>query len=131
MQTANGLETWHSFVQNRDVKHLDSFIAEDAKLYSPVVFKAIEGKFMVSMYLRAASEIIANDSFRYVREVSKNNDAILEFETVIDEIQVNGVDMLKFTEDGLLKEIKVMIRPLKAVNIVHQKMGEYLQKMKP
>lgn len=129
MKTLIGLETWHNFVKTKNNNGLSDFIAEDAVLHSPVVFTPIEGNFMVSMYLIAASEIIANDNFKYVREVCDDTNAFLEFETEIDGISVNGIDMIKFTEDGKLQEIKVMIRPLKAVNIVHQKMGEYLQKM--
>ncbi len=123
------LDVWHNFVKTRNTDGLNDFIADDAELYSPVVFKPIEGQFMVSMYLMAASQIIANDNFKYIREISDDTNAFLEFETEIDGIIVNGVDMIKFTEDGKLQEIKVMVRPLKAVNIVHKKMGEYLEKM--
>lgn len=129
MSTLNGLETWHEFVKHKKHEDLSDFIDNDAVLYSPIVFKPIEGSFMVTMYLMAAAEIIANNNFKYVREVCDDENAMLEFITEIDGISVEGVDMIKFTKEGKLKEIKVMIRPLKAVNIVHQKMGEYLQKM--
>ncbi|KGL62704.1 hypothetical protein [Polaribacter sp. Hel1_85] len=129
MKTLKGLETWHQFVKNKNHEDLSDFIDDNAVLYSPVVFTPVEGSFMVSMYLIAAGEIIANNNFKYVREVCDNENVILEFVTEINGITVEGVDMIKYTEDGKLKEIKVMIRPLKAVNMVHQKMGEYLQKM--
>ncbi len=129
MNTLNGLETWHEFVKNKNHENLSDFIDDEAVLYSPIVFKPIEGSFMVTMYLMAAAEIIANNNFKYVREVCDDENAMLEFITEIDGISVEGIDMIKFTKEGKLKEIKVMIRPLKAVNIVHQKMGEYLQKM--
>jgi hypothetical protein len=116
-------------VKNKNYENLSDFIDDDAILYSPIVFTPIEGSFMVGMYLMAASEIIGNGSFKYVREVCDSENAILEFETEINGITVEGVDMIKFTKEGKLKEIKVMIRPLKAVNIVHEKMGEYLEKM--
>ncbi|TVZ56098.1 hypothetical protein OD91_1377 [Lutibacter sp. Hel_I_33_5] len=129
MSVKIGLENWHHFVTTKNTDGLDSFIDDDAVLYSPVVFKPIEGKFMVTMYLMAAAEIIANNNFKYERELTDETGAVLEFSTEINEISVEGVDMLKFTDEGKLKEIKVMVRPLKAVNMVHQKMGEYLQKM--
>ncbi len=131
MGTLKGLETWHQFLETRNTKELKDFIAEDAVLHSPVVFTPIKGKFMVSMYLTAAAEIIANGHFKYVREVCDKENALLEFETEINGISVNGIDMIQFNEQGQLKEIKVMVRPLKAINIVYQKMGEYLEKMKP
>ena len=130
MSTLKGLDTWHKFIAHKDYQNLNDFIDDNAVLYSPIVFKPIEGSFMVGMYLMAAAEIIGNSSFKYVREVCDDENAILEFETEINGIIVEGVDMIRFTKEGKLKEIKVMIRPLKAVNIVHQKMGEYLEKMK-
>jgi hypothetical protein len=74
----------------------------------------------------AAVQVFGNDSFRYVREVVDEHDAVLEFETEIDGIVVNGVDMIRWNNDGKITEFKVMVRPLKAINIIHQKMGEML-----
>ena len=125
----NGLQTWHEFIQSRDLNKLDEFLADDVILYSPVVFTPIEGKFFVKMYLMAAEQIIANDQFEYVRELSSENDAFLEFKTTIDGITVEGVDMIRFNEQGQVQSLKVMLRPLKAVNKVHEKMGEFLEKM--
>ena len=34
--------------------------------------------------------------------------------------------MIKWNENGQIVEFKVMIRPLNAVNLIHQKMGEML-----
>ena len=129
MNQSKGLRTWHQFIKNRDLSLLDDFLADDAILYSPVVFTSIEGKFFVKMYLMAAEQIIANESFEYVNEVSKDNYSVLEFKTKIDGVIVEGIDMITFDDEGKLKSLKVMVRPLKAMNIVHQKMGEFLQKM--
>lgn len=80
------------------------------------------------MYLTAALHVFGNESFRYVREVVGESDAVLEFETKIDGTIVNGVDMIKWNDDGKITELKVMVRPLKAVNVIHEKMGEMLKK---
>ena len=85
MKTLKGLETWHEFVKNKNHKNLSDFIDDDAILYSPVVFTPIEGSFMISRYLMAAREIIANNNFKYVREVCDDENAILEFVTKINE----------------------------------------------
>ncbi len=129
MQKPNGLSTWHEFLNKRDFSLLDDFLADDVTLYSPVVFTPIEGKYFVKMYLMAAEQIIANKQFKYVNEVSNENYAVLEFNTEIDGITVEGVDMISFNRDGKLKTLKVMVRPLKAMNIMHQKMSEFLEKM--
>jgi hypothetical protein len=55
---------------------------------------------------------------------------LLEFETVVDGIEVNGVDLVKWNESGEIVEFKVMIRPLKAINLIHQKMSSMLELMK-
>ena len=130
MGTLNGLTKWHEFVENKDLAKLDEFIDENATLYSPVVWTPVKGKKMVYLYLIAAGEIIANKNVKYVRELTNENEAVLEFSTEIDGIIVEGVDMIVFTKEGKLKEIKVLIRPLQAVHKVHEKMGEYLLKMK-
>ena len=130
MNQSKGLTLWHQFVENRDPTHLDDFIADNATLHSPVVWTPQKGKKIVIIYLIAACEIIANEHFKYIREVSNDEHTMLEFSTVIDGVSVEGVDMLTFDSEGKLLDIKVMIRPLQAVNIVHQKMGEFLAKMK-
>ncbi|TSE04248.1 nuclear transport factor 2 family protein [Aquimarina algiphila] len=130
MSTSTGLSQWHQFVRNRDFAALESLIADDAVLHSPVVWTPQKGKKIVCMYLIAAGNIIANDHFQYVREITNGLHSILEFTTVIDGVIVEGVDMLTFDKDGKLADIKVMIRPLKAIQIVHQKMGEFLENMK-
>jgi hypothetical protein len=81
--------------------------------------------------LGAALQVFINDSFHYVREVVGPNDAVLEFEVDIDGIRVNGVDMLRWNGAQQLTEFKVMLRPLKAVNLIHQKMGAMLAAGKP
>ena len=128
MTTHQGLDTWHQFVKTKDMQGFSDFIHDEAILHSPVVWTPIKGKFMVTMYLKAASQVIANGHFNYVKETIGHNTAVLEFLTEIDGVTVEGVDIITFANDGKLKEIKVMVRPLKAINIVHEKMSEYLEK---
>ena len=94
--------------------------------HSPVVHTPQRGKQITRHYLAAAFQVLSTPSFRYVREVVGEQDAVLEFMVEIDGISVNGVDMLKWNADGRIVEFKVMLRPLKAVNIIHQKMAEIL-----
>ena len=121
------IEMWHHLVENRDTRGLDALLADEAVFYSPVVHTPQVGKAITKKYLAAAFQVFFNESFRYVRELKDNRDAILEFEVVLDGITVNGVDMIKWNDAGKITEFKVMLRPLKAVNLIHQKMGEMLQ----
>lgn len=121
------LDTWHRLVRTHDVSGLDGLLADDAVFYSPVVHTPQQGKAITARYLSAAFQVFFNDSFRYVREIVGSADAVLEFEVEIDGIAVNGVDMIKWNDAGKVVEFKVMLRPLKAINLIHQKMAEMLK----
>ncbi|MEQ1765180.1 MAG: nuclear transport factor 2 family protein [Pyrinomonadaceae bacterium] len=123
----NAISQWHNIVRTRDASGLGELLADDVVFYSPVVHTPQIGKVITTMYLSAAVHVFGNESFRYIREIVGENDAVLEFETEIDGIVINGVDMIKWNSAGQITEFKVMIRPLKAVNLIHQKMGEMLQ----
>jgi len=121
------LATWHHLVRTQDPSGLDGLLAEDAVFHSPVVHTPQRGRKITGMYLRAAFRVFFNPNFRYVREIKGPTDAMLEFETEIDGIVVNGVDLIKWNEAGQIVEFKVMLRPLKAINLIHQRMGAMLQ----
>lgn len=126
--TTNTLEKWHQVVRDRDASQLDALLSDKVVFHSPVVHTPQVGKPITTQYLRAALHVFLNDSFRYVREVVGEREAVLEFQVEIDGISVNGVDMIAWDEQGRIVDFKVMIRPLKAVNLIHQKMAAMLQK---
>lgn len=121
------LQKWHDIVSTRDASGLGDLLADEVVFFSPVVHAPQVGRAITSIYLSAAVNVFGNESFRYVREIVDKNDAVLEFETEIDGIIVNGVDIIKWNDAGKIVEFKVMLRPLKAINLIHQKMGEMLQ----
>ena len=123
------LQRWHEVVRSRNPALLNQVLAEDAVFHSPILFRPQQGRDLVALYLTGALHVIANPSFHYVREVAEGNDAVLEFETEIDGVHVNGVDLITWNEQGLITDFKVMIRPLKAVNVVHQRMAELLEQL--
>lgn len=120
------LSQWHTIVRTRDATGLADLLADAVVFYSPVVYTPQIGKTVATLYLKAAIHVFGNESFRYLREVVGESDAVLEFETEIDGIIVNGVDMITWNEEGRIVEFKVMVRPLKAINLIHQKMGAML-----
>ncbi|RZJ24189.1 MAG: nuclear transport factor 2 family protein [Haliea sp.] len=125
--TINTLSTWHDLVQSRNAKELGALLADDVVFHSPVVHTPQVGKAVTTQYLAAAFHVFFNQSFRYVREVAGPRDAVLEFQVTIDGIEVNGVDMLQWNEEGRIVDFKVLVRPLKAINLIHQKMAAMLQ----
>lgn len=121
------LDTWHELVQTRNAKGLRDLLADDVVFHSPVVHTPQAGKAVTTQYLAAAFQVFFNASFRYVREVVGPHDAVLEFQVEIEGITVNGVDMIRWNDEGRITDFKVMIRPLKAINLIHQKMAAMLQ----
>ncbi|MES1951245.1 hypothetical protein S4A8_10326 [Salinisphaera sp. S4-8] len=122
------IAAWHELVERRSPEGLDALVDENAVFYSPVVHTPQTGKAVTVQYLSAALQVFVTDDFHYVRQVKDDNNAILEFEVELDGIQVNGVDMIRWNDAGKITEFKVMLRPLKAVNLIHQKMAAMLQR---
>ena len=129
--THDPLTAWHRVVQGQDLKILDALLSDQVVFHSPVVHTPQRGKAVTTRYLAAALRVFFNDSFRYVREVVSGHEAVLEFQVEIDGISVNGVDMITWNDAGQIVDFKVMIRPLQAINLIHQKMAALLQASQP
>lgn len=125
------VEKWHKLVTSKDDKILNDLLHDDVVFHSPVVFTPQHGKYITFLYLKAANEVLNQGTFTYIKEVLDDHTAVLEFETTIDGITLNGVDIITFNDQGKIIEFKVMVRPLKAVHKIHEKMGEMLSKMSP
>ena len=123
----NALHAWHEVVRTRDVRALDALLAENAVFHSPVVHTPQVGKALTSQYLRAAMHVFFNETFHYVREIADGQQAMLEFEVVMDGVHVNGIDVIHWNEQGLIDDFKVFIRPLKGIQAVHARMAAMLQ----
>jgi SnoaL-like domain len=129
MMKHNPAKIWHRVAMSRDAEAISAILHDDCVFESPVVHTPQRGKAITAKYLAAAGHTLGNDSFRYVGEWQAENSSILEFTAEIDGITINGIDMIRCDDDGLITHFKVMVRPLKAVNMLHQKMGEMLQAM--
>ena len=125
------IRDWHALVEARDMTGLDDLLSDDVVFHSPVVHTPQVGKAITAKYLGAALQVLNNAHFRYLREVVGERDAMLEFETEIDGVRINGVDIIRWDDAGRITDFKVMVRPLKAINQVHQAMGAMLQRMAP
>ena len=120
------IETWHRLVESHNPAGLEALLDDDAVFISPIVHTPQRGKALTKAYLSAAFLVFFNPSFRYVREILGPSDAMLEFETEIDDVTVNGVDIIKWNAAGRIVEFKVMVRPLKAITLIHERMAAML-----
>ena len=138
------IEKWHAHLRGQLPGGLDELLDDDVVFYSPIVYTPQEGKAITKLYLQAAGQTLPGDEakgggaagadekgrFRYTKTVTSGDTAVLEFETTVDGKYVNGVDIIRCNDAGRIVEIRVMIRPLQAINLVHQQMAAALEQMK-
>ena len=138
------IEQWQAHVRGELPGGLDALLDDDVVFYSPIVYTPQRGKAATALYLRAATQALPGDpgppgeegaipggGFRYTKSVLAGDTAVLEFETTIDGTYVNGVDIIRATPEGRIAEFRVMIRPLRAVDLVHRQMAAALERIGP
>jgi len=126
---ARTIEEWHRLVRERDMGAMTALLDDDVVFHSPVVHTPQRGKAVTLLYLQGALHVLNNGTFRYEREIAGARDALLEFVTEVDGIVINGIDLIRWNDDGRIVDFKVMVRPLKAVNLLHQKMAAMLERL--
>ena len=127
MKEISPMNTWHLVVESGDMNLLDEILDEDCIFYSPVVFSPQAGKEITKKYLSAAAIVFADETFKYTKEIESAKIACLEFELVLKEIKINGIDIISWKDDGKITEFKVMLRPLQAGELIHKYMGQELK----
>ena len=127
IDAGNLIERWHAYMDANDPALLDAMVADDAVFKSPAVHRPQQGKALVIKYLTAAMHVLNNGSFRYVEEWAGDRSAVLEFALEIDGIEIEGIDMIRWNDAGLITSFTVMMRPLKALNTVIPLMAAVLQ----
>ena len=127
--TKPALAKWYNYMKSHDVSTLRDLLHKDAVFESPVVHTPQRGRDITFKYLASAEKVLGGPTFKYVGEWHSANGAVLEFENEIEGITINGVDIITFSDDGeQITHFKVMVRPLKAINLLHRLMGEQLAK---
>ena len=120
------IERWKAIAKARDAAGLDQLLADDVVFMSPIVHTPQRGKAITQKYLAAALAVLGGASFRYGEEWIGATSAVLEFFTVIDGVEINGADFIGWNAAGQIESFKVMVRPLKAIQAIHQAMGARL-----
>jgi hypothetical protein len=122
------LDKWYGYMKSHDRAALWNLLHPDAVFESPVVHTPQLGRDITFKYLSSAEKVLGGPGFRYIGEWRSDTGAVLEFENEIEGIRINGIDIISFSEDGRIARFKVMVRPLKAINLLHRLMGEQLAK---
>jgi SnoaL-like domain len=124
--TMTGLDKWYAYMKSHDRTALWDLLHPDAVFESPVVHTPQRGRDITFKYLSSAEKVLGGPGFIYRGEWRSDSGAVLEFENEIEDITINGVDIITFDADGRITHFKVMVRPLKAINLLHRLMGEEL-----
>lgn len=123
------IKKWHELVKSGESDQLDDLLDDNIIFFSPVVFTPQKGKKTAKIYLTAAGRVLGeSNALRYVKEIIGENSAVLEFESEVDGIHINGIDLISWNQNGKITEFKVMVRPLQAVNKLHQEMQRMMMK---
>ena len=125
--TSPVIQQWHRLVAEKNSSGLGDILADNAVFHSPVVHTPQEGKAITQKYLTVAFDVLFNESFQYMREIIGERDAMLEFSVELDGIMVNGVDLIQWNDQNEIVDFKVMIRSLKAIDVVRERMMQGLQ----
>jgi hypothetical protein len=120
-----GLQRWHDLVDSRDATDLPRLIAEGAVFRSPAVHTPQEGRELVTAYLAGAIAVLG-PTLTYHDEWVRERDAVLRFTAEVDGLQVEGVDMIRWDDEGQIVEFTVMLRPFKALQAVMTRMLQQL-----
>jgi hypothetical protein len=126
--TDSALDKWYGYIKSHDDTVLWDLLHPDAVFESPVVYTPQRGREITFKYLSSATKVLGGEGFVYLGEWRSDSGAVLEFETEIDGIKINGVDIITFGDDDRITHFKVMVRPLKGMNLLHRLMGEQLTK---
>jgi hypothetical protein len=121
------IDRWISIIETGRTDDLDALLADDAVFYSPAVFRPQEGKALTSKYLKAAAKVFGDTDFHYVEQWYSERSAILEFAATVNDIYVNGIDMIHWNDDEQIVSFKVMLRPFKGLQAIMPGMAELLQ----
>lgn len=124
----SGLKRWIDYTKTHNRDELWAMLHPDAVFESPVVHTPQRGREITFKYLIGADKVLGGSGFKYIGEWQGESSAVLEFENEIQGIRINGIDMITWDKAGLITHFKVMVRPLKAINLLHQLMGEQLAK---
>jgi len=98
---------------------------DDVTFRSPFVHTPYEGIDALAFLLGNVVQVFEN--FSYVSQVETGDTAVLMFEATVNEKQLQGVDILKFDDDGKITELTVMVRPMTGLTALGEEMGKRIE----
>jgi hypothetical protein len=118
-------DRFRAAAEAKDFEAASELFAEDVTFRSPFVHKPYEGIDALRFLLGNVVEVFEN--FRYVSHVENDDVAVLMFEAEVKGRELQGVDILKFQEDGKIGEMTVMVRPMTGLAALGEEMGRRIE----
>jgi hypothetical protein len=120
-------DAFKAAVEARDERALGEVLSPDVVFRSPAVFKSYEGRDATMLVLRAVTNVF--EDFRYEDRFEGPEGEVLLFAARVGDRELDGIDLLRFDEEGRVRELVVMIRPLSALNALVEAMGTELKRL--
>jgi hypothetical protein len=120
-------DRFRAAVESKDVSAIGEVFTDDVTFKSPVVFKPYEGREAVAMILGAVVQVFEN--FRYTDQTETGDVATLAFTATVGDRELDGIDLLRFDDDGRVSELAVYVRPMSGVNALAEAMGRKLEEL--
>ena len=98
---------------------------DDVTFRSPFVHTPYEGIDALAFLLGNVVQLFEN--FKYLSQVETGDTAVLMFEATVNEKQLQGVDILKFDDEGKITELTVMVRPMTGLAALGEEMGRRIE----
>ena len=118
-------DAFRAAAEAKDFSAIDDLFAEDVSFRSPVVFKPYEGREAVTMLLGAVVQVF--EDFRYTDHTETGDTAALAFSAHVGDRELDGIDLLRFDDEGRVREMAVYVRPMSGVNDLAAGMQQKLE----
>lgn len=114
---------WRKGIEKKDISMISEVLADEVVMYPPNTNEPYQGKNATLVYLSGAIKIFLNSTFRYVNILDDGNHGVLEFTVVISGETIEGMEVITWNQNGKIKQIKLLLRPLNSVTKIHQLMA--------
>ena len=120
------IERWENIAKTGNFETLGQLLADDIVFESPIVHTPQIGRDVARKSLMGEVRVLGGPDSRFVRRWFAEQSAVLELEAQVEGIKINAVDIIGWNAEDRIEHFKVMVRPLKAINVLHQAMGQML-----
>lgn len=123
---AASLQRWHQFITSQDLSRLPELLHPEAVFRSPMAHTPYPGAQAVNLILNTVLQVFQD--FAYHRELASDDglNVVLEFSARVGGRDLKGIDMIRFDEQGLIREFEVMVRPMSGLAALGEEMGRRL-----